>query len=348
MTPRRTRHDQWRRTKNGLRTCSLGGRGCRVRLFQTQEDGFYYRSVHQPGGAKDRCSLRTRDRSEADRLGKRLYALLLTGTSTRDRLRVQLGELTEAFVAESPMHRDNAARTRADRVHQVELLVSAVGAQRDVATLTENDVRQYEARRGQGGIARGDGRASQPVRQRAVQADIKLLKQMLRWACTRTVEGRQWLERSPLQYVPDGGEHDVRRPTATRERFELTRGAMRDLQRRYGDEVATATSEGERARAQGRQVSWVRAELALLLLAATGRRRGAIMGLRWSDFDFRSSRITWRAEHDKKRRRGDVPYPSELLHEVSDFQRRLRTVAGAVFPRLNDRERSAAPELLSE
>lgn len=102
-----------------------------------------------------------------------------------------------------------------------------------------------------------------------------------------------------------------------------------------------------RSRAERRHESWIRAELALVLLESTGRRRGAIMGLRWSDIDFAAGQITWRAEHDNKRKTWVVPYPTSLFNTVREFQRRLGAVGGRLFPRADDLERPAPAEPLS-
>jgi hypothetical protein len=88
------------------------------------------------------------------------------------------------------------------------------------------------------------------VRQRAVQADIKLLKQVLYWACSVTdAGGNRLLERNPLEYVQVKGEHDVARPIASFERFEATRAAMRAAQERYAEEARTLEKPRDRDRA---------------------------------------------------------------------------------------------------
>jgi hypothetical protein len=83
MTLRQTRRDQWRKSKNGTWACSLGLRGCRVRLFQKTKDGIFYREVHVPGQGKDRISLHTTERAEAERLGRSLLASLLSGIAPK-------------------------------------------------------------------------------------------------------------------------------------------------------------------------------------------------------------------------------------------------------------------------
>jgi integrase len=245
------------------------------------------------------------------------------------------------------------ARDRAETSRRLKIVRAALGDARDVRTLSENDIRQYEARRRAGSIRyvsdRGDERGTQPVRQRSVQADVKLLKQVLYWACSVTYpDGSRLLERNPIEYVQAKGEHDVARPIASYERFEATRRAMQNLQERYKQEPRTLAKEGDRARAARRHATWTRAELALVLLEATGRRRGSIVGLRWSDFDFAARRITWRPDHDKKRKTWVLTYPDAFIEAVRDFQRRLGEVGGCLFPRANNPENHAPAELISQ
>ena len=92
----------------------------------------------------------------------------------------------------------------------------------------------------------------------------------------------------------------------------------------------------------------MRAEFGLTLLEAIGRRRGAIMGLRWSDFDFEAKRVTWRAEHDKKGRTWVVAYPDDFFAMVREFQKKLGAVGGRVFPREEKPDEPSPPELLSQ
>jgi integrase len=349
MAPRQKRRDQWRQTKKGTWTCSLGHRGLRVRLFQNRKDGPFYREAHLPGKGKDRASLRTCNRDRAEALGRKLYAALLSGETPKPSAPVTLGELAQAFVHDSPMFLDNARRTRDDARTRFAILRASLGENFDVRKLTEYHIRQYEASRRNGGIQYGDGRITAPVRQRSVQADVKLLKQMLFWACSCPMPaGGTWLERNPIAHVRVKGEADVQRPVATMERFEATRTLMQKLQDGFAREARELESAPARAIAESRRLTWIRAELGLVLLEATGRRRGAIVGLRWADFDFDGRRITWRAEHDKMHRTSHVEYPETLFTTIRDFQYRLGAVGGYVFPRRGDSEQHAAPELLSQ
>jgi integrase len=355
MAPRQHRRDQWRQTKNGTWTLSLGYRGVRVRLFQKAKGGGFYRDVHRPDGTRDRKTLATCDRREAEQRGRQLLAALLgapalVGPETAHApCRVSLGALCDRFVDECAMFLDNDPKGQKEARVRLDILRSAIGDARAVHTLTRHDVQQYEARRKKGGIQYGDGQVTPAVGQRSVQADVKLLKQVLGWGCTVCgVDGTPLLERHPLERIGVKGEHDPRRPTTSFDRFEKTRAAMQAMQQRYADEVKTTETRGERSRAEARRCTWIRAELGLVLLEATGRRRGSIMRLRWEDVDFQTGRITWRREHDKKRKEWVVAYPESLLTTIREMQRRLGVVGGPVFPRRKEPQRSAPPELLSE
>ena len=351
MTPRRSRRAQPRRTENGTRTLSLGERGYRVRLFENRDKGgMIYREVQLPNGRKSRRSLGTRDWAHAEELGLQIVGGLMSGhEAPMPAGPVRLGELCTRFLAESPMLLDNADRTRKEAARRLSIVRSVIGDARDVRTLSENDVRQYEARRRAGGIRYGKDSVTGKVRQRSVQADIKLLKQVLYWACSVThADGSRLLERNALEYVKVKGEHDVARPIASFERFEATRKAMRAFQDRYAEEAQTLEKPRDRERAERRRVSWIRAELALVLMEATGKRRGSIVGLQWQDFDVARGYVTWRPEHDKKNKTWIVPYPADFFETVREFQRRLGAVGGYLFPRLDGSAGHAAPELLSQ
>lgn len=352
MAKRTPRRSEWRRTKTGCWSCSFGERGARIRLFQKRTDGMFYREVHLPGRGRDQKALGTHDRTEAARLGRELLGMLLVGgtaSAPRAPEPIRLGELWRRYERECPLHLDNTPHSRADAASRAPVLLGFFGEHRDVRTLSPHDVAQYEAARRAGGILRTDGKRTKAVRQRSAQADLKLLKQMLRWACTcPAASGGRWLDIHPLEYVRLHGEPDPQRPVATLERFESTRAAIRARQERYAGEARSAELPEGRRRAEARRLTWVRAELALVLLEATGRRRGSIAHLQWSDIDCAGRRITWQGAHDKKRRTRVVPYPPGLFDELRDFQRRLGAAGGFLFPRKADPNAAAPAELLSQ
>ena len=152
QTPRRS---TWRRTKTGSWTCSLGERGCRVRLFEKRSGGGFYREVHLPKLGRDQKSLGTRDRDEAERLGKALLAQLLMGHSSEAREPsgpVRLGRLWERYSTECPTFADNKASSRADASYRVPILLGFLGSQYDLRSISTAEVAKYVAARRHGGI----------------------------------------------------------------------------------------------------------------------------------------------------------------------------------------------------
>jgi integrase len=68
---------------------------------------------------------------------------------------------------------------------------------------------------------------------------------------------------------------------------------------------------------------WLRVELFLILLEATGRRTNAVRQLRWSDLQVEQEQIVWPAPTDKKRRRSVIPIPETLVAELRQFRQQL-------------------------
>lgn len=335
---RTTLRRRWRRTKTGCWTCSFGERGCRVRIFEKRPNGGYVREVYLPNAGRSQKPLGTRDRDEAERLGKELLAQLLTGkaasaTDPAGPLRLDL--LCRRFMSECPAYLDNKPRTRADTEYRTPVLLGFFGPSRDVRTLSAADLAAYSSARRTGGIQLGDGRRTGPVRQRSVHADLGLLRTMLRWASTvRSEDGAPWLDRNPLEGMRFEREKNPIRPVATAERLEATKTALRKL-------ALDAPTPRERDR-------WVRVELALVLASATGRRRGSIVALCWEDIDASAGTIRWRAEYDKKGQEWRIPAPPSLLEELRQFQVRLGVIGGRLFPSVRRPTEPMRPEMLTQ
>ena len=317
MAPRTPRRDGWHRV-NGKWTRSIGERGCRVRIFEKRRRGTYYREVWISDRGSDRRSLRTKDRRQAERLGRELLASLLKGEEVSAAETVTFGQLWERYRTSCAAFLDNKPQSKQDYACRVASLLGFFGEHCDVNTLTERDQASYARARKRGGICRPDGHVTRPVRDRSVEADLDLLHMMLRWATTvRLQNGQRWLERNPLEGIRRPREKNPRRPVATWERFKATRAAMVRLQR-----------EG---RTDAERVRWLKIELALVFAEATGRRLSSIRQLRWEDVNLERGQITWRAEADKKGRQSIVPIPPSLIDELWIFRRKLGAVAGWVF-----------------
>jgi integrase len=343
MATHQPNRSEWHRSKHGTWARTFGGRGYRVRLFQKRKGGVFYRAVYVPGSnGCDRKALGTSDKAEAEQLAKQLMAALLREDEAspttqigvvrpRTQETITLRVLWERYSKECEEFLDNSQESRADAERSVRFLTAVLGAERDVQTISARDVAQYAARRQRGGIrlTLPDKRKSEgtstptitgPVRQSSIHHDLATLRVMLRWACrVVTSDGQyRWLERNPLDGLRFQQERSPRRPVASRERYTATQAAIRQL----------ITSE-PRPRYR---IRWIRLELALFLARSTGRRRGAIAAVQWEDVDFTQHRITWRAEHDKKRVEWVTPMSAAVMDELRQFQRKLGTISGYLFP----------------
>jgi integrase len=341
MMATRKRRTEWHRVKGRWMctlVCTVGGRSVRVRLFEMTKGGKYYRDVWVPGRGKDRKCLHTTDRAEAERVGSALLTNLFRKEEITAEEVLTLGTLWERFKTECPQYLDNTERTRTDEARHVSVVLAFLGEDCDVRYLTEHDVRSYEAKRLKGGIVLPDGEKARAVRARTVAVEVRLLKTMLRWATTcRVRRGRRLLATNPLAGVKTVREANPKRPIASWERFTKTLAAVRKLR------SVETISDAERIR-------WLRLELALVLVEATGRRIGSIRQLRWSDLDLGAKLVEFRAEADKKRRQWEVPMPDGLVAEVRSLRAQIGGAFGnaLLFPSITDPNVPMRREMLDD
>jgi integrase len=111
---------------------------------------------------------------------------------------------------------------------------------------------------------------------------------------------------------------------------------MRHLAAKAESSRAEARTDAGRSLADAERDKWIRVELFLVILEATGRRLGSIRQLRWEDINLTVGEITWRAAADKKRHDWLSPIPPAFVQELRTFQRKLGTVGGWVFPSHKD------------
>jgi integrase len=324
----RNRRNEWHQV-NGKWTRSLGERGMRVRLFEKRRNGTFYRTTWVRGRGRDHASLRTRDRNEAERLGRMLLGELLRQEQTTKSQRLTLGALWQRYETECATYLDNKVDTRRDDAARAKTLLAFFGEQCDVRTLTARDQAAYAARRKAGGIILADGVKTRPVRVRSAEMDLVLLHAMLGWATTvRLPNGARLLDANPLAGVRREREQNPARPVASWERFQRTRTAMRELQREAAERCA---ADPESTIAEMEETRWAKMELALVLAEATGRRLGSIRQLRWEDIDFLRRTIRWRAEFDKKGKEWVIPMPDSLAEELKQFRMRFGAITGWIF-----------------
>lgn len=303
--------------ENGLWCRTIGNRGNRIRLFERTKGGVYYRAIWVAGRI-GRRSLETRDRSEADRLGRELLAALLRQEQIEVSGALLLGDLWDRYKGECVAFLDNELRTRTEAASHAEVLTGFFGRDCNVCELSEQDQLAFIQKRLASGIAKANETLTEAVRMRSVEVELQLLHTMLRWATTvRVGGGRRLLDHNPLAGVKRPKEKNPKRPVATWERYQATRAKVQEL-------AAKAKTAASRQK-------WLKLELALILAEATGRRLGSIRQLRWDDVDFSKGTIRWRAETDKKEREWIVPVPAELLAEIRSFRVKLGGAFGGLM-----------------
>src|SRR5438132_12648693 len=159
----RNRRNEWHQV-HGRWARSLGERGMRVRLFEKRRNGTFYRTIWVRGRGRDHASLKTRDRNEAERLGRMLLAELLRQEETTKSQRLTLGALWQRYETECATYLDNKVDTRRDDAARVKLLLTFFGEHCDVRTLTARDQSAYAASRKAGCIDLAVGTKTRPVR----------------------------------------------------------------------------------------------------------------------------------------------------------------------------------------
>jgi integrase len=315
--PRKASRTEWHQ-QNGMWSRSLGNRGTRIRLFQKRSGGVFYRYVWMAGEGRDRKSLGTTDRAEADRLGRALLAALLRDESIAGAGIVALKDLWTRYQRDSVTYLDNHEKTQLDDEGHSEVLLGYFGEDCDVTKLTESDQQAFINKRIAGGIKCSDERTTEAVRSRSAEADLKLLHSMLNWACTARVRGgKRLLESNPLSGIKKPHEKNPRRPLATWERFNATRSAVQQLASEAKDDAECR--------------KWLKLEMALVLAEATGRRLGSIRQLEWSDVDLNAEAIHWRADTDKKGKAWRIPMTTSLRDELKAFRLRLGGAFGGLL-----------------
>lgn len=333
----------WHLTPRDCWAITLGGYGQSVRITQRDPRGTFYRIVTDARGRRTWRSLGTSSRAEARRLGELLLQELhgaaehavpreRDGESERRPQgggQLTIGELWERY-RNSPEFRRNASTTQADKLSRGPLLVLGLGADTPVHQLTGHDATRYIELR-ERGTGWPDGRVThRPRGARTVQADLTLLRTMLNWACgVRGADGQRLLETNPLKDLKLPRERNPRRPVATHTRFEHTLDAIRRLH-------DAETDIDERRR-------WRRLEVALRLAEACGRRVGSVRCLDWSDIDWRTGSIHWRAEWDKEERDARIPIPTAVHGVLRQYWIEAgRPTHGLVLPSPRGRECSTS------
>ncbi len=289
---------------------SIGERGARVRLYEDHPGGPLFRSVYVNGKEK-RKSLGHRDKELAITQAYELLHSLRTNQQALDQETLTIGMAAQLYL-ESPQHLSKKPLTQRCDKRELERVVAFLGASRDVASLSESDVRRFTMARRQGDPNLKYVVPGKPVRDRTIEMDLVTLMTALNWAAReRNSTGRRLLKENPLIGIRLPKEKNPERPVMSHDVY------LKLL------EVAPRVHP--------------MLPLALIVAEGTGRRISAWRNLVWDDVDFEAGTIHWRAEHDKKGFE-QVVVMSDAVRDALSAQRKAHPAIGktAVFPAPKD------------
>ena len=291
-------------------------RGTRVRLYERTLGGNLYCAVWISGRGIARKSLGHKDRRKALQQAQELVGLRAAGLLDEARP-LTLGELVARYLMENTHARDGSLKTeryRKECARRASLLVKRFGPRCNPSDLTPERVHAYARARRAGQVG------GKLVRTRSVQADLKLLKAVLRWATRVFENGKPLLEHNRLAGYGVPSERDPKRPRITAQTVASLLAAAPDVHPLL--------------------------PLLIMLMDSTGRRLSSVLGLRWDDFDLERKTIRWRPELDKRRRTWVTPLPKKAEPWlVCARATQLRIGHALVFPHPKHSSRPVTPSL---
>ena len=314
--------------------------GFRIRIYERPNGAGVYFSFIIDGKKTQRSTRRT-DRKAAEEYAREVVRLV-----ARDRLLgrsgpVTLGEVFRAyFQHRAPLLR--AAWKRAAKSRR-RLFETAWMREKHVRDIGQSDVDYYAEQRRTGALKPAKSHV-ESVRPGTIEADLRWLSTVLRWAAGFKLDGRPLVDANPLAGLARPRSKNVRRPVASQDRY------VRTLL--HADAVDPA----------GR--------LACLLSLAryTGHRENAICRLHANDFlrtkvevraalsalglderqadHFSHGGLRWRAEADKMGRYSVTPLGSDARAALDEYLAKNPRVGEAwLFPAPKDSEKPIRKDL---
>ncbi|WP_420448537.1 tyrosine-type recombinase/integrase [Candidatus Palauibacter sp.] len=282
------------RTKRGRRSYSAGewGRN-RVRVFPDPKTGLLQIEWRENGRRLSR-SLKHREwaraKRQADEAAAGFAGPELNGRREAEPKPLTLGTLFDIYGEEVTPTKGERSR-RSDKV-ATRMFLQFFGRDRDPATLSQRDWDRFIRERRAGRI----GPSRRPVSDRTIEWDLTFLIAVLNWAeRSRDERGRLLLDRNPLKGLRKPREKNPTRIVLDEEEYQALLRASRRVNRRF--------------------------RVALVLAHETGHRIGAIRQLRWSDIDFESGVVRWRARHEKTGYEHTTPLTAEALAALEEARR---------------------------
>ncbi len=316
--------------KAKLWSYSTGVHGCRVRVAERVPGGSLYAMTTAPGGRGWRkVSLGHKDKERAMEEAHKLAVKRQKGDEPLERLTV--AGMFELF-SRSVLPRQCAHHLE-ELKRAIDLWTRFLGGSRIVETIGPSDWEAFERARAPGEIdGRGrlvpDPEKRKPVGQRTIQKEMKVLRAACRRATIeRTRTGGFLLGADPTRGLPLPVEKNPKRPTANSERYEKLLAVADQVKARHG---------------KGKSAHMGSSYLPLLIPLAgeSGRRIGAILALRWSDWlsnEGKHGALRWRAPSDKVRKDWIIPVSANLSAALKTAQAKRGGIGELLmFPALND------------
>ncbi len=315
-----------------------GGRGHRVRVYESKPEGVIYAAAWDTAakggrGAECKRSLGHCDRDEAERYALEQAAKLKAGLEDVRSTRPTLGRVLRLYLSEVTPSKSPTEQRSDDR--RAELFVRVLGSSRDMERLSRRDWDGFIRARSTGAIdARGhpvEEEKRRAVRNRAVAADLVFLRGVVNWANRWRNESGQLLMRdNPLKGLPLPEEKNPRRPVASDDRYEAVRAVS--------DEVTMNVVEG----GERRKVRSYLQEL-LEIKRGAGRRITPICSLRYHDLRLTKTPeapwggIRWPDDTDKKGKEWIAPISPEVRATLERILRERPGIGSApIFPAPGD------------
>ena len=273
--------------------------GYRVRLFERSDGGasIYYSYTSSTGKRIVKATKRT-DRKEAEAHVRKVFAVVLEkmrAGQTAAAQPVTLGEVLRLyFEHEAPTL---TAKGRRSSQTRRDLFEAAWGAGKAVRDIGQADVKMFAQRRRTGAL-RPEKSQVETVREGTIEADLRWLSVVLRWAMGFKTNGHPLVEANPLAVLRRPKPKNVRRPIASHERYVETMKVADtvDPDGRLACMLALARYAGHRENAI--------CQLRVSDFLRTKREVRAVLGAlgldeRQADY-FPNGGLRWRAESDKQ------------------------------------------------
>lgn len=272
-----------------------GEKGCnRVRVFTHPKSGLLYLEWQEPRG-DGRMGRRAEALGHTDRAAAKVAAearaqQLRAGAPVRPAGPLLLHELFDNF---------ETARTELDTLRPVHCraarnFLAWWGPLRAVASLDEHEITRYTHARRTGQIVR-NGKPLRPVRDRAIEEELTILRTILRWAVRRkTTTGARLLAEMPILEWTIPREENPRRPQLPAAAYEALMRCAWGIEPRL----------------------W----LALVVCHETGHRLNSVRQLRWGDLNTTSATITWRGAAQKNRTEHVTPLTATAAEAFALFR----------------------------